>query len=230
MTVVEYSGKGLREDNQDYVKSCSLPKEGATICVVADGMGGYSYGSEAAKTVAEAIVDYVEENCSRQKPATLLKGAFSFANESLCLKKIALGAREMGCVVAVLLMLGETAYLAWLGDSRIYIYRDQRELFRTTDHSMTEELSRIKPLSAADYERYSHIVTRSIMGDDEDVTPSLAKCELFPGDRLLLCTDGLYRQISIPALMGESPQTLKSTLDAYSNTTEDNYSCILLQV
>lgn len=77
---------------------------------------------------------------------------------------MALSVKQMGCVIVVLLIQDEDAYLTWLGDSRIYMFRDGLEVFRTTDHSVVNELSKIKALSVEDIERYSAIVTKSIMG------------------------------------------------------------------
>ena len=124
MEVFEYTNKGCREENQDYVVHGSLPY-GASIYIIADGMGGYSNGAVASKTVGDAIFDFVELNITQYEPLKLLKEAISFANDSLMLKRLALGAKKMGCVIAILLILDEYAYISWLGDSRIYMFRKQ---------------------------------------------------------------------------------------------------------
>ena len=120
MKYFEYTNKGNREENQDYIVHGSLP-ENSDIFIVADGMGGYSDGAIAAKTVSDAIVDFVELNFKQLETIEILREAISFANDSLMLKRIASINQKMGCVIAVLLLTGGYAYFTWLGDSRIYM-------------------------------------------------------------------------------------------------------------
>ena len=120
MRIFEYSNKGSRDTNQDFIIHKSL-SEKATIVVVADGMGGYSYGEIASRVIGQSIIDYVQENFDKESPALLLKESISFANDSLMLKRLSLGAKHMGAVVVVLLIIDNEAYMTWLGDSRIYL-------------------------------------------------------------------------------------------------------------
>ena len=101
MKVFEYTNKGSREENQDYVVHGSLSEESCAF-VVADGMGGYSEGAMASKVVGDALLDFIELNYTSFEQAILLKEAISFANDALMLKRIALGVSKMGCVVTVL--------------------------------------------------------------------------------------------------------------------------------
>lgn len=230
MEVFEYSGQGLRDSNQDYVKCCSLDKEGAAVYVVTDGMGGYQYGEVAAKIVAESILDFITENIMRLSPAQLLKEAYRFANVSLGIKRMALGAEDMGCVAVVLLILGDTGYMAWRGDSRIYFFRNGRQTYRTVDHSMVEELSKIRALTAHDLDKYSSVVTKAIMGLDEDVSPELIKVGIEKGDIFLLCSDGLHRQSDLLELATIPVAEIKDYLDNCNKQMTDNYSLIRVTI
>lgn len=78
------------------------------------------------------------------------------------LKRIASTNQKMGCVIAVLLLTDGYAHFTWLGDSRIYMYRNGYEVYRTEDHSIVNELAKIKILSADSYEKYSSIVTNRL--------------------------------------------------------------------
>ena len=159
MRIYQYTNKGNREENQDFVIHGSLPDK-AAFFVLADGMGGYSDGAAASKVVSEAIYDFLDMNYQHYTPAELLKEAISFANDALMLKRMAMAAQKMGCVITVLLISEGYAYLTWLGDSRIYMYRDGQEVYRTEDHSVVNELAKIKTLRASSYEKYSSIVTK----------------------------------------------------------------------
>lgn len=224
MTVYEYTNKGSREENQDYVCHGSLP-DGSGIYIVADGMGGYSDGAIASKVVAESILDYIISNFANATPALLLKEAISFANDALMLKRLAMAAKKMGCVITILLIVDGYAHISWLGDSRIYMFRKGKEVYRTEDHSVINELAKLKTLSASSLEKYASVVTKSIMGDELVDNAPLAKIEIDKGDVFILCTDGFHKEIDMnKALTYEDTQ--KNELDALSDNISDNYSFI----
>jgi serine/threonine protein phosphatase PrpC len=116
--------------------------------VVADGMGGYSFGEIASQVISESIVEFVRMNISNFSPTELLKESIIYANDCLMLKRLSLGAKSIGAVVSVLLTIENEAYFTWLGDSRLYLYRDGIEVYRTQDHSVINEYQKIKNLIA----------------------------------------------------------------------------------
>ena len=228
MEVFEYTNKGCRDENQDYVVHGSLP-DGTGIFVVADGMGGYSEGAAAARVVGDALLDFIELNFDQYTPIELLKEAIPFANDALMLKRMAMAAKQMGCVVTVLVVSGGDAYLTWLGDSRIYMYREGKEVYRTEDHSIVNEMAKIKTLSASSYEKYASIVTKSIMGNTPvDVAP-IRKIEVEKGDVFILCTDGFHKEIDMTKALNYDDNK-KAELDALANDIADNYSFIKVKI
>ena len=228
MKYFEYTNKGNREENQDYIVHGSLP-ENSDIFIVADGMGGYSDGAIAAKTVSNAIIDFVELNFKQLEPIEILREAISFANGALMLKRMAMAAQKMGCVITVLLISEGYAYLTWLGDSRIYMYRDGQEVYRTEDHSVVNELAKIKTLRASSYEKYSSIVTKSIMGvETVDVAP-VRKIEIETGDVFILCSDGFHKEIDMTKALCYD-DSKKEELDAIANSISDNFSFIKVEI
>lgn len=228
MEIFEYTNKGNREENQDYVVHGSLP-DGSGIFVVADGMGGYSDGAAAARVVGDALLDFIELNFDQYTPIELLKEAIPFANDALMLKRMAMAAKQMGCVVTVLIVSGGNAYLTWLGDSRIYLFRDGQEVYRTEDHSIVNEMAKIKTLSASSYEKYASIVTKSIMGNTPvDVAP-IRKITVEEGDVFILCTDGFHKEIDM-AIALNYEDSKKEELDALANDIADNYSFVKVTI
>lgn len=224
MEFFEYTNKGSRDENQDYVVHGSLP-DGTGIFVVADGMGGYSDGAAAARVVGDALLDFIELNFDQYSPIELLKEAIPFANDALMLKRMALAAKQMGCVVTVLIVSRGNAYLTWLGDSRIYMYRGGHEVYRTEDHSIMNEMAKIKTLSASSYDKYASIVTKSIMGDTPvDVAP-IRKIEVEKGDVFILCTDGFHKEIDMTKALSYD-DSKKEELDALADDIADNYSFV----
>ncbi|MEZ7762044.1 serine/threonine-protein phosphatase [Prevotella nigrescens] len=228
MKVFEYTNKGNRDENQDYVVHGSLP-DGSGIFVVTDGMGGYSEGAAAARVVGDALLDFIELNFNQYSPIELLKEAVPFANDALMLKRMAMAAKQMGCVVTVLIVSDGNAYLTWLGDSRIYMFRNGQEVYRTEDHSIVNELAKIKTLSASSYEKYASIVTKSIMGDTPvDVAP-IRKIEVEEGDVFILCTDGFHKEIDMYKAL-KYDDSKKTELDSLANDISDNYSFIKVKI
>lgn len=228
MEVFEYTNKGSRDENQDYVVHGSLP-DGSGIFVVADGMGGYSEGAAAAKVVGDALLDFIELNFDQYSPIELLKEAIPFANDALMLKRMAMAAKQMGTVVTVLVISDGNAYLTWLGDSRIYMYRDDHEVYRTEDHSIVNEMAKIKTLSASSYEKYASIVTKSIMGNTPvDIAP-IRKIEVEEGDIFILCTDGFHKEIDMTKALNYN-DSKKEELDALANDITDNYSFVKVKI
>ncbi len=224
MEVFEYTNKGSRDENQDYVVHGSLP-DGSGIFVVADGIGGYSEGAAAAKVVGDALLDFIELNFDQYSPIELLKEAIPFANDALMLKRMAMAAKQMGTVVTVLVISDGNAYLTWLGDSRIYMYRDGHEVYRTEDHSIVNEMAKIKTLSASSYEKYASIVTKSIMGNTPvDIAP-IRKIEIEEGDVFILCTDGFHKEIDMTKALNYN-DSKRDELDALANDITDNYSFV----
>ena len=135
----------------------------------------------------------------------------------------------MGCVVVVLLIQDEDAYLTWLGDSRIYMFRDGLEVFRTTDHSVVNELSKIKALSAEDIEKYSAIVTKSVMGVDSLDAAPIRKVKTEPNDVFILCSDGLHKEFSVSSIANHPKEAL-GELRSSALLANDNQSFIRVQV
>ena len=228
MDIVEYTNKGKRPTNQDFGIHRTLPNQSA-ICVLADGMGGYSHGELASKLVAEQIVDFVERNFDIQKPMELLRSAIKQSNEALMLEKIEKGITKMGTVITTLLITQEKAYISWLGDSRIYMFRNNREVYRTSDHSVLNEVANKDVLTAQNIERFSSMVTRSVMGDPDFNDIPVKYVKIKPNDTFILCTDGFYKEIGIDCARVYSCAD-KEILDGRANTVADNYSFIKVDI
>lgn len=228
MKYFEYTNKGKREDNQDYIAHSYLP-ENYDIFIVADGMGGYSDGAVAAKVVSNAIIDFVKINFKQFTPSEILREAISFANDTLMLERIASTNQKMGCVIAVLLLTDGYAYLTWLGDCRIYMYRNEQEVYRTEDHSVVNELVKIKTLSADCYDKFSSIVTKSVMGEKPVDEVPIRKVAIEIGDVFILCTDGYYKELDM-AYARSFNESNKAYMENKASTISDNFSFIKVEI
>lgn len=229
MTIREYTNKGSRETNQDYVMY-ELLENGNAIFVVADGMGGYSHGEVASRIVAESIIDSVAAHYQEEADVRrLMAEAYDYANDTLALKRIALEGCEMGTVVVSAYYDGHSAHVTWLGDSRCYLFRNGKQLYCTEDHSILNQLHKIKTLRGYDEDRYASIVTRCVMGDDKLGKIETIRIEVQKDDVLILCTDGFHKELDVRMLLNEEKST-DDVLDAKSESMNDNYTFLKIVI
>jgi protein phosphatase len=159
-------------------------------------------------------------------PTELLKEAIAYANDTLMLKRLSINVPKMGCVIVVLLIVGKDAYLTWLGDSRLYMYRSGLEVYHTEDHSVLNELREIKGLDSANIRRYSSIVTRAVMGDNNLGDIKVTHVAVEKGDIFLLCSDGIHKELNMCNVLNYN----KQDFDSMANQMSDNYSVIKITI
>ena len=210
----------VRRENQDACAEMQSAR-GTRLLVVADGMGGHQGGSVASRLAIEAIDDVFRRGDLSGE--ALLETAISEANarvHSSAAEDAAL--HGMGTTAVALLLDDEldSAWIAHVGDSRIYRLRDGRFEQLTEDHSTVAEMVRsgmITPEEAATHPRRNEIL-RSL-GVEPVTEPTLANVDLRPGDQLLLCSDGLSGVLSddeIAAVLLRTPpaQAVRTLVDA----------------
>jgi PPM family protein phosphatase len=168
------------------------------VFLVADGMGGHAAGeiaSElAAGTVGGALMEGVDRGLTADELAAVMVDSFRAADAAIA-RHVALHPETQGMgttVTACVLCTDGTFRLGHIGDSRAYLLREGSLAQVTTDHTWVQrevDAGRLTP-SGARRHRLSHILTRALGAEPSD-DPDLLAGHLLPGDRLLLCTDGL---------------------------------------
>ena len=201
-----------RNHNEDAL--LTLPESG--IYVVADGVGGRACGEVASAICVESFRDsahlvsarvaaYTEASTLDTRNAVLatIDEVLQTASRRIYETAEAEGRAGMTTTVVALVVGNGTAFLAHVGDSRAYLVRDGELRQLTEDHSMVNELVRTGKMTyeEARSSRHRHVITRAV-GLYPTVQPSLAAVDLHPGDRLLLCSDGLSDVVA-PELMLE---------------------------
>lgn len=190
-----------RQVNQDYVytierKIGPLPN----LFIVADGMGGHKSGDFASRYTVEILCNEVLHS-HEEDPETLLRTAIETANRKVI--EAASKSEElygMGTTVVAATIVGDKAYFANVGDSRLYLI-NRRIKQLTNDHSLVEEMVRlggIKPEEAR-YHPDKNIITRAV-GADKEVQVDTYGYTLEPGDIILMCTDGLSNMVDDDAI------------------------------
>ena len=218
MEIIKYSNIGCREINQDCLASLSFDHD-KSIHIVADGIGGYDCGEIASKIVCESYIHGLVNNLS-------IDEVTKEVSKNIQTECRNLGVSKMGSTVAAVFLNGLQASIFWAGDSRVYVFRDKHLLYQTEDHSLLNELSRIRELSFDEKKRYKHIITRSIMGNADDKVDH-DNLELCFGDEILICTDGMYNEYPIDYLI-ESIRMDKLYIEKKNDSFMDNHSFIYI--
>lgn len=216
----------LRDINQDNVLSLVRPQklgQALGLLIVADGMGGHKAGEVASRLAVETIRDslgWMLEQDDAQATVLVgnpggedsalerrLKRAIEEANQVIYAysqdnKK---DAGNLGCTVTCALVNGSKVIIANVGDSRTYLYRGRELQQITEDHSYVWQLVQEGFLKVE--EIYDHpqrnVITRAL-GNQEEVTVDTWTFALKDGDRLLLCSDGVWEMIHDPGEIAAS--------------------------
>ncbi len=245
------SDPGLRRtSNED--SYCTRPEIG--LYMVADGMGGHVAGEVASRVAVEAIEAFIEETAGADKnrtwpfpfeptlslEANRLKAAFRLANRRIA-SAIADSEdlRGMATTASALLAAPTHACVAHVGDSRVYVLRDTALSQITNDHSWVEEQVRAGTLtpSAAKQHPWRNVVTRALSGG-EDPEVDVTEIDPRPGERYLLCSDGLFAVVgddTIAGILGDRSLSLEEVcrqlIDAANAAGgPDNITTLVLQV
>lgn len=180
--------------------------EDEAIFAVADGLGGLDAGDVASRTALEALSALCRPDFSgagevtaspsgREKGADL-KSLVDAVNVRVFERKTALG-NTMATTLALVSLSENVAWIAHVGDSRVYLLREGLLRRLTNDHSLVMELYEKGVLSAAEMQKYPrrHVITRAI-GAGATVAAEVQRLDIAPRDLLLLCTDGLSAMLA----------------------------------
>ena len=186
----------IREVNQDYI-FCSMEPVGKlpNLFLVADGMGGHKAGDLASRYTVETLIKSIE-NSGSDNPITIINDAIVEANRKL-LEKAAESEQYsgMGTTLVVCTIIGESMYVANVGDSRLYLY-DGRLSQITRDHSLVAEMVALGKLGRDEARRHEkkNVITRAI-GGSKEVMADFFEAELTAGNRIIMCSDGLSNMV-----------------------------------
>jgi protein phosphatase len=184
---LSHTGK-VRSNNQDSGYS------GSNLFVVADGMGGHAGGDVASSVAISRLEDLDHSFSSTDEAEQALREAIGDAAAALIdTVQIQPELAGLGTTVSALIMVEDYAVIAHIGDSRIYLFRDDALTQITTDHTFVQRLvdsGRITPEEARYHPRRS--VLMRVLGDmDADPEVDTFIMPTQAGDRWLLCSDGL---------------------------------------
>lgn len=229
------SDTGLKRDhNEDHIGW----SEAHGLVILADGMGGHNAG-ELASEMAVTTIQQQLSNDHVDDAAETISSAIDNANRSIYQKaKESLICAGMGTTVVMALFAEGQITLGHVGDSRLYQIRDGALKQLTSDHSLVQELVDEGFMSEAEAHASvsNNVITRAL-GTEPAVQSDIQQLQTSPGDRYLLCSDGLSNMLEATEILNivrdEAPleQRVGNLIDlANCHGGNDNISAIVVDI
>ena len=219
-----------------------MPKQ--NIFILADGVGGHNAGEVASRTTVKFIADYIQENqihpnliqadiknyfskCMNLANSTI----FDLANEPNY-------KNGMATTAVVLYIHKNIANIINVGDSRAYLIRNDEIHQITEDHTIVNQLIKDGKLKKEEAEAHplSNMITKAV-GAEDGIAPDFYSFEIKKKDIIMLCSDGLYNEVSDKEILelisrgATMHQTCKSLIDkANENQGKDNITVICVKI
>ena len=228
--------KGKRGRGKDSKASRDDPAKTQPLAELHESAEAVSEGAERraapeTQQLSESIV--LEHYCDR------LKAAIEQSSEAI----VAYGhehaeARGLGSTVTAAMIVGDQAFVANVGDSRTYLFRDNKLQRLTHDHSLVERLVEAGQIERDEVYDHPHrnLIYRSLGANKAEVEVDLFTERLKPGDVLLLCSDGLWEMVRDPqieSILSEVTDPAEATEilieRANENGGEDNITAVLVR-
>jgi len=255
-SITDPGNRGRLNEDSYQISSFTISDNDDTpvlLTVVADGIGGHKAGEIASRIAVETIINAVAES-DVSDPQWVLKSALLEANHSITSEAAEDDERKgMGSTVACALIIDTALYIATLGDSRIYLIRDNIIRQLNVDHTWVQEALDVGVINSEEARSHPrrHLI-RSYLGSSDPIKPDLrlyladnenmeqAKANqglpLLPMDQILLCSDGLSDLVADEEILdiiqggGTHDEQLQKLVDlANLRGGHDNITIVLLQ-
>src|SRR5690606_10187227 len=183
MEVKQLTGTGKRESNQDLIYVDKL-ESGASFFLIADGMGGYEKGDEAARIVTENIFTFLN-----------FVGSINEQNIQQAVQKANLAIKQFntknniksGATIGGIIVEENAVHIFWVGDVMVYKINKDKVLFQTQCHTLVNSLLESESIKEEkSLEKYKHIVTRSISGKPSESSIGYQSIQFLEGDSFII--------------------------------------------
>jgi protein phosphatase len=226
-----FTGIGKRKENQDYGL---YKKWGNThIFVLCDGMGGYEGGQAASKYCCEYIIneikeikkEFIDENDIKE----LLQNCHKTFRDYVSPKP---HLHEAGSTVLFVMLDADTILTAWLGDTVMFVIRDNRIIYKTKPHNLASEQN-IKEQYNINFPK--NVITKCIKGNIEDVYPDTDKIQLEVNDVIFMFTDGVLESINEEDMIKMAANCdieaiSRELVTLCKSNSKDNYSGFVIRI
>ncbi len=218
----------VRSHNED---SCrAIPDLG--LWIVADGMGGHEGGEKASALAVDFIVERVREG---EILSRAIARSHHAIKQAVAEQK---GPEGMGTTVVALKVVNTSCEIAWVGDCRAYFWDGTALRQMTKDHSYVQHLVDTGVIPAVDSDKhpYQDILIQALGAEDmDDVVVDEIREDLYAGEQILLCSDGLTKELDESAItdvlmldLDEQEKVERMIGTALKNGGKDNITAILV--
>ena len=244
LTYAELSSPGpVRENNEDFVgywqpQTQEEKRSLGSLAALADGVGGMDRGEVASRLAVETSLAVFREAKGDQSPQSLMTQMFNAANLAVYDKGMENhGKSRMGTTLCLAILRNDEVVVGNVGDSRVYLVRKGEIRQLSTDHSYVGMQQKFGLISEQDAKTSEHrsVLTRCV-GQDPVIRVDLEQATVFKGDRLVLCSDGLYAHVAdgeiAEIVMRLSPAQACRQLVALAESrgTDDNLSIQVINI
>ncbi len=244
LTYAELSSPGpARENNEDFVgfwqaETLEEKRSRGAVAVLADGVGGLHRGEVASRLAVETALKTFRETPGEQTAQQLLTQMFNAANLAVYDKSMENhGKSRMATTLAVVVLRNNEIVVGNVGDSRVYLVRKAEIRQLSTDHTYTGMQQKFGLISEEDAKTSDKrsILTRSV-GNEPMIRVDVESATVFKGDRVMLCSDGLYAYVSdseiadIVSRLSPAQASRQLIALAEKRGTTDNLSVQVLQI
>lgn len=234
----------VRQKNQDGVFQWASGSRPRALLALADGMGGHQAGEEASRIALEQVQETILPSLKKDKSVEdfsehLLK-AIKHANKAILDYAVEHGieTEDMGTTIEVVVLDGATAWIAHVGDSRVYLLGKQGLDQVTTDHTAVAEMIQAGMLEPeAVYDHPQRNILTQALGGEHIIEVDISHIEVSVGERILICSDGLWGLLRDNALermllQASPPNDLVTELIRAANEAggEDNISVVICDI
>ncbi len=236
--------QGAREEQQDFYVSSQLPDR--TIAIVCDGMGGMCGGSIASRHAAKLLLEDLEKVDPNEDMYSFFQSELEKLDDAVWSLKDENGKRMgAGSTIVAALLFGDKLYWFSVGDSKLYYVRKKEMHCVTREHNYALQLQELYENHSINEQEYQQ---EAVKGEQLISYLGLGMAELFDGnysafqmecgDKILLCTDGVYRTLSVQEIKsllqqrGSSDVLCRSIEKAIlekRKVNQDNATWVILQ-
>ena len=231
--VSKYSHIGRREQNEDYAAILQIGSR--LIVVVADGLGGLSFGEVASRKAVESIIKELSDKSVNEDD---LLDAIESASDIIY--AVQMPGKPMSTTASILWVDETEAWAGHVGDTRIYQIRDGKILYQSIDHSVAQMNVLVGKL-APDQIRRSKDRNRLIrvLGEADAPMTDTEPLDIQIGDCFLLCTDGFWEPVSEDAMLetlasANSPRDwlsrMRKIVENANDPAQDNNTAVCVWV
>ena len=231
---------GERDEQQDswFVSTVS----GKVFAAVCDGMGGHRHGQTASMTAVETMKQlYTSKTTEESYPDFFIKAIDILDEKVLSIKDSSEQKPSAGTTILTVAIDNDNLFWLSVGDSRLYIIRNDNIARVTRDHNYFLSLDQMMENGVIDQDRYNgealkgeRLISYIGMGGVQIFDINDAAFKLIPFDIVILCTDGLYRAVDdneiLRLVQGQSPEeAIDALINESSKKFADNTTCVIIK-